>query len=40
MKTEKNMNTEVDEKPVPILFAGKESEKVSVVNVCAVGQFS
>jgi hypothetical protein len=40
MKAEEGSNTEVDEKPLPILFSGQESEKkASFVSVCTVGQF-
>jgi hypothetical protein len=41
MKAEEDLNTEVDEKPLPILFLVKESEKkVSFVSVSPLGQFT
>jgi hypothetical protein len=38
MKLEEGSNTEVDEKPLPTLFAGQESErKVSFVSLSPLG---
>jgi hypothetical protein len=36
METENDLNTEAGEKPLPILFAGIKTEKVSFVPLCAL----